>query len=110
MDTLDIILLGVLSCLIGAGFLFRQRRIVRLVVVFILFCVSFGSIFSLATFGPRLAISQHERQGGHPSEEFVRGVSSATKTAGLFYPYVLLSTVGLALIAVSNQKRGREGA
>ena len=64
MDTFGIILLGVLCCIIAAGFLFRQQRVVRLVVVFILFCISFGSVMSLSTFGPRLAVSQHERQGG----------------------------------------------
>ena len=108
MDTLDIILLGVLCCLIGVGFLFRQRKVVRLLVVFILFCISFGSVMSLASFGPRLSISQHERQGGQSSKDFVEGVSFATKIAGLHYPYILLSTVGLALMAVLGQKKGRD--
>jgi hypothetical protein len=110
MDTLDIILLGLLCCIIGAGFLFRQQRIIRLVVVFILFCISFGSVMSLSTFGPRLAVSQHERQGGQSSKDFAEGVSSATKIAALYHPYILLSTVGLALMAVLSQMKGRDDA
>ncbi|MBI3417149.1 MAG: hypothetical protein HY043_17805 [Verrucomicrobia bacterium] len=110
MDTIDIILLGGLCCVISAGCLFRKQRIVRLLVVFILFCISFGSVMSLSTFGPRLAIGQHDRQSGQSSKEFVEGVSLATKIAGLYYPYVLLSTVGLALMAVLSQKKGRDDA
>ena len=110
MNTLDIILLGLICCLIDAGVLFRQKKIVRLVVVFILFCISFGSVMSLSTFGPRLTVSQHERHGGQSSKEFAEGVLSATKIAGLYYPYVLVSTVGLALMAVLNRRKGRENA
>ena len=110
MDTLDIILLGALCCLIGTGFLFRQKRIVRLVVVFILFCISFGSVMSLSTFGPRLAVSQHEQQDGQSSKDFVEGVSSTAKIGSHYYPYVLLSTIGLALMAVLSQKKGRDDA
>jgi hypothetical protein len=108
MDTFDIVFLGILCCLIGAGYLFRQHRAVRLVVVFILFCISFGSVMSLATIAPRSAISQHEREGGQASKDFVEGVSSATKLSGLYYPYVALSTVGLALMAMLSQKKGRK--
>lgn len=108
MDTFDIILLGVLCCFICAGFLFRQLRIVQLFVVFILFCISFGSVMSLSTFGPRMAVSQYERQGGQASKDFLEGVSSAAKIAGHYYPYVLLSTAGLALMALLSRKKGRD--
>lgn len=108
MDTLDSILLGVLCSLIGAGFLFRQRQAVRFIVVFLLFCISFGSVMSLAAFGPRLATSQHEWQIGQSSKDFREGASSATKIAALYYPYVLLSIFGLALMALTGRKKGRD--
>jgi hypothetical protein len=65
---------------------------------------------SLSTFGPRLAVRQHEREAGASSKDFVEGVASVSKIDGLYFPYVLLSTVGLALLAVVGQKRGRDDA
>ena len=108
MDTFDIILLGGLCGLIGAGAWFRNRRIVRLVVVFILFCISFSSVILLTTFGPRSAVSQREQQGGTPSMDFAEGVSSATRISRLYYPYIMLSTVGLTALAVLSPKKGRD--
>jgi hypothetical protein len=105
MNTLDIVLLGGLCCLIAVGFLFRQHRAVRLLVIAILFCISFGSIMTLSTFGGRLAVAQHERTDGQASKEFVEGVVSVVKIDGMYFPYVLLSTVGLGLLAITSQKR-----
>ena len=110
MDTLDIVFLGILCCIIGAGYLFRQHKAARVFVVAILFCVSFGSVLSIATFGPRSAIKQHEREVGLSSKEFVEGVSSASKVAGLCYPYVALSIIGLALMAMLGEPKGRKNA
>jgi hypothetical protein len=107
MDTFDFIGLGLLCGMIGVGWLCRHRRVIRLAVVIILLGISGGAVITLATFGPRSAISQHEQAGQPVSKDFIEGAASATRFASSFYPYVLLATVGLALMAVSCREKCR---
>jgi hypothetical protein len=105
MDIFDITLLASLCCLIGVAVLFRHRKPVRIVVVVLLLLTTCFSILALDGFSPRLAVSLHEREGGKWSEDFRDGVLSATRVSRPYYPYILVSSMGLALIAIIGPKR-----
>ncbi len=107
MDTIDIILLGGLCSLIGAGYLFRHLIAVRLSVVTILVCIGFGSFICLSMFSPRLIVNRYERLEGKPTKDIEEGVRFAMKVAGVYAPYALLSMAGLALMAVLNPRKTR---
>lgn len=107
MDAFDFAALGGICCLIAAGFLFRHLRFVRLSVVFILFCVGFGSALDLSLGLPRSLFNQGPPHTTEPSEEFFEGLRVGGRFGQVHAPYLMLSTVGLTLLAVVSEKRKR---
>lgn len=107
LDSFDLGLLGALCCVIGVGYLFREKRTVCFVVVGILFCVGFGSGILLSMGPPRSLFDTVRRHTGTPREEFYQGVREGGRLSQLVAPYVILSTAGLALMGVIGYKRGR---
>ena len=105
MHALDITLFVFLCCVIGCGVLFRERRWVRILSALILLLTTCVSVFSLSAFSPRLAFSLHEREGGRWSEDFRDGVLLSARVSRPYYPYIMISAVGLALVAVISQRR-----
>jgi hypothetical protein len=108
MNSFDLGFLGLLCCLIGAGFLFRNRTPVRFAVVGILFCVCFGSAMLLSMGPPRSLFDTARPHAGEPREEFYQGVREGSEHSQLLAPYLMLSSVGLALMAAVGQGRGRK--
>lgn len=110
MDTVDLAFLGLICCVIAVGFLFRERRIVRLAVVIILACIGCGSASLLSMGPPRSLFDPDRLHTGEPREEFHQGVREAAKHSQLLAPYVMISTVGLALMGIVGQRRVQTGA
>lgn len=105
MNNIYFLLLSLLCCIIIAAVIWRQRKFIRIVVVFILFLTSLFSVFSLFSFVPRLATSYHERQGKAWSEKFRDGVSAAKAVSEPHYPFLLISSCGLTIIALVKTKK-----
>jgi len=105
MDALDLVLIVVLCCVIACSILFRERRWVRIASALILLLTTCFSVFSLSAFSPRLAVSLHEREGGRWSEDFRDGVLASAKVSRPYYPYIMISAFGLALVAVISERR-----
>ncbi len=99
METIDVICLSALCVVICAGFLFRDRRIIHLSAVLILFVIGFGSVATLSAIGPRLAVKTHERQNGNVSTEAIEGIKTANLVSRPWYPYILFSIFGLTILA-----------
>lgn len=110
MDTADFAFLGLICCVVAIGLLFRERRIVRLAVVIFLACVGCGSALLLSMGPPRSLFDPDRPHTGEPREEFHQGVREATKHSQLLAPYVMISTVGLVLMAIVGQRRVRAGS
>jgi len=79
--------------------------LLRLAVVLFLIGVSSFALLSLVTFVPRWAASYHERQGRIWSEDFRDGVEATMTVAAPHYPYLLLSSLGLGVLALMGQKK-----
>ena len=105
MGIIDFILLPFVCCVIVAALIWRRHALARVIAILILFAVSSFAIVSLAAFAPRWAASLHERQGKKWSEDFRDGVDAATAVASPHYPYLLVSSLGLSIIALLRQKR-----
>jgi hypothetical protein len=108
LGNLDILLLGALTCLIGVAVLSKQRKAIQIGVALILLFTAGFSVLTLDAFAPRLAVSQHERTGGKWSEDFRDGVVAVTRVSRPYHPYIVISSIGLAVIAILGQKRKRD--
>lgn len=105
MHALDITLIVFLCGVIACSIRFRERRWVRIASAFILLLTTCFSVFTLSAFSPRLAVSLHECEGGRWSEDFRDGVLSSARVSRPYYPYIMISAFGLALIAVISERR-----
>jgi amino acid permease len=105
MSLTDYALLFGVLCVVAIAVRFRQRSLVRLTAVLFLIGVSSFALLSLVTFVPRWAASYHERQGRTWSEDFRDGVSAAMTVSAPHFPYLLLSSLGLGVIALMGPKR-----
>ena len=99
MDILDIVFLALLCCLIVFAIRLRHRRAIRLVAAAGLALTTCFCIFSLDAFCPRLAVSLREHDTGRLSDDFREGVLAVTRVSRPCYPYILISSIGLALLA-----------
>jgi len=100
MTEIDIILLACLCCTIAAAVALRRRRFVQVASILIFLGALWVSIFEMYTFGPRLAVSKHKSAGGKWSQDFRDGVRAAKQINEPYYPYILISSVGLAAICL----------
>src|SRR5687768_5735639 len=106
MAEIDIILLACLCCTIAVAVALRRRRFVQVVSILIFLGAIWVSIFEMYTFGPRLAVSKHKDAGGKWSQDFRDGVRAAKQINEPYYPYILISSFGLAAICLLAHKGG----
>jgi hypothetical protein len=106
MAEIDILLLAGLCCAIAVAVVLRRRRFVQVVSILIFLGAIWVSIFEMYTFGPRLAVSKHKDAGGKWSQDFRDGVRAARQINEPYYPYILISSFGLAAIFLFSYKAG----
>jgi hypothetical protein len=107
MGVIDYILLAFLCGVIAVAVAWRRSTTTRVVAVLVLVGVSWFAVLSLSIFAPRWAVSLHEYQGKTWSPENRDGMEAAFSVAGPHYPYLLLSSLGLGVIALLSPRKTR---
>lgn len=110
MDVFDIAVLGMICCLIGVGFLFRNLSGVRLAVLIILFGINFGCGVILFSGPPRSLFDPAHRHTEEPRQEFLQGVAQGSRAAALLSPYIMVSSVGLLLVGLMGHRNAEAGS
>lgn len=104
---LDIVLITFLCCLILATLVCRRNGILRIATIFVLLAANWVGVLCLFAFGPRWAGSIHVHEGKAWSSDVFDGIMAFSNVAKAHYPYFLLGSLGLALIALMGQKQRR---
>jgi hypothetical protein len=101
MSGFDYILLSLLVILIALAVIQRDRVWLRIITVLIFVGTVFLCILSLSAFVPRYASSTTNW-----SEAFSDGISRTMDCARPYFPYILISSTGLAPLAILEPKKG----
>ena len=109
MQSVDALLLGFLCLAIAVSVFFRRHRAVRGLALLLFVGMIWGALFELYAFAPRLAMSQHQRSGKQWSAEVSEGAAVVTEVSRPWYPYIFVSSVGLAVLALLPMKAVRGG-
>jgi hypothetical protein len=104
MGTIDAILLPLLCGVIVLALVSRRSKVFRVIAVLILVGATWVAVVDLFMFAPRLATSIRERQGKPWSEDYRDGVVTARDIALPYYPYVLVSSLGLGILALLRRR------
>jgi hypothetical protein len=97
---LDYVLLSLLVILVALAVIRRDRVWFRIITVLIFVGTVFLCILSLSAFVPRYASTTTNW-----SEAFRDGISRTMDCARPYFPYILISSTGLALLAILGPKK-----
>lgn len=105
MNYLDVLLMTGLISAVALSLFFRSNRFLRVLVILSLFGTTLLCVFSMWAFAPRMAASMYKSSNGKQwSSEFRDGAYTMSEVQSPYYPYILIGSFGLALLALAQPR------